>query len=163
MRSAMKLGMFVFAACAASAAQGASEYRYTMLFSGHVGGEQVTRIADDGSISSDFSYRENGRGPDYKEKVWLAADGTLRKFAITGTSTFGSQVNEHFERKGDRAEWAGIVDRGSMKIIGPAMYVPIDSTLEVASITLRALIHAPSAKLPGIPGGELSVIKLTDS
>src|SRR5277367_2704491 len=146
MRSAMKLGMFVFAACAASAAQGASEYRYTMLFSGHVGGEQVTRIADDGSITSDFSYRENGRGPDYKEKVWLAADGTLQRFKITGKSTFGSVVNEHFERKGDQVEWAGVVDHGSMKVTGPALYVPIDSTLEVASITVRALIRAPASK-----------------
>jgi hypothetical protein len=163
MRSIVRVWIFAFAACAASAAEGASEYRYTILFSGQVGGEQVSRIADDGSISSDFSYRENGRGPDYKEKVWLAADGTLRKFAITGTSTYGSKVNEQFERKGDRAEWAGIVDHGSMKIAGPAMYVPIDSTLEVASITLRALIHAPSSKLPAIPGGELSAIKLTDS
>jgi hypothetical protein len=163
MHSGIKLAMWVLAACAVSVAQAASEFRYTMLFSGHVGGEQVTRVADDGTISSDFSYRDNGRGPDYKEKVWLAADGTLQRFAITGTSTFGSKVNEHFERRGERAEWAGIVDHGSMKVSGPALYVPIDSTLEVAGITVRALLHAPSSKLPGIPGGELSVVKLTDA
>jgi Amidohydrolase family len=163
MRSGIKLGMLVCAVCVASAARAASEYRYTMLFSGHAGGEQVTRIADDGSITSDFSYRENGRGPDYKEKVWLAADGTLQRFKITGKSTFGSIVNEHFERKGDQADWAGVVDHGSMKVSGSALYVPIDSTFEVAGITLRALIKAPASKLPGIPGGELSVVKLTDT
>src|SRR4029077_19463030 len=110
MKFGVKFGLLLLAAFAASAAHAATEYRYTMLFSGHVGGEHVTRIADDGSITTDFSYRENGRGPDYKEKLALAPDGTMQRFAITGKSTFGSLVDERFERKGDRAEWSGKVD-----------------------------------------------------
>jgi hypothetical protein len=163
MNSGVKLGMLLLAACAASAAQAATEYRYTMLFSGRPGGEHVTRIGDDGSIATDFSYRNNGRGPDYKEKFALGSDGTLRRFAITGKSTFGSLVDERFERKGDRAEWAGKVDRGSMKVSGKALYVPIESTIEVTGIMVRALLHESSRKLPGIPGGELSIVKLTDT
>ena len=163
MISGLKLGMLLLAGCAASAAQAAAEYRYTMLFSGRAGGEHVTRIADDGSIATDFSYRDNGRGPDYKEKLALASDGTLRRFAITGKSTFGSLVDERFERKGDRAEWAGKVDHGSMKISGKALYVPIEATIEVTGIMVRALIHESTRKLPGIPGGELSIVKLTDT
>jgi hypothetical protein len=163
MNSRVKLCVVMLAACAAAAAQAATEYHYTMLFSGQVGGEHVTRIADDGSITTDFSYRDNGRGPDLKEKLWLAADGTLRRFVITGKSTFGSLVDERFERKADRAEWSGKVDHGTLKISGKALYVPIDSTIEVTGITLRALIHEPALKLPGIPGGELSVVKLIDT
>jgi cytosine/adenosine deaminase-related metal-dependent hydrolase len=159
----IKLSAVLLAACAAGAAQAAQEYRYTMLFSGHVGGEHITRIADDGSITTDFSYRDNGRGPDLKEKLALAPDGTLQRFAITGKSTFGSLVDERFERKGDRAEWSGKVDHGTLKIGGKALYVPIDSTIEVTGITLRALIHEAALKLPGIPGGELSVVKLFDT
>ena len=90
----------LLSACAAAAAQAATEYRYTMLFFGHVGGEHVTRIADDGSITTDFSYRDNGRGPDLKEKLVLAPDGTLQRFAITGKSTFGSLVDELQQRIG---------------------------------------------------------------
>jgi hypothetical protein len=158
-----KLRTLVLALGAASAAQAAGEYHYTMLFSGHVGGEQITRIADDGSIVSDFSYRENGRGPDYKEILTPAKDGTLQRFAISGKSTFGSLVDERFERKGDRAEWSGVVDRGTMRVSGRALYVPIESTIEVAGLIASALIHEPSAKLPGIPGGELSIVKLTEA
>jgi hypothetical protein len=162
----MKLGLkscaVLLSGCAAVGAQAATEYRYTMLFSGHVGGEHVTRIADDGTITTDFSYRDNGRGPDFKEKLSLAADGTVRRFAITGKSTFGSLVDERFERKGERAEWSGKVDHGALKVSGKALYVPIDSTIEDTGIILRALIHEPAAKLPGIPGGELSVVKLID-
>jgi Amidohydrolase family len=161
MNSGVKLCLVLFAACAAASARAATEYHYTMLFSGHVGGEHVTRIADDGSITTDFSYRENGRGPDLKEKLSLAADGTLQRFAITGKSTFGSLVDERFERKGDRAEWSGKVDHGTLKVSGKALYVPIDSTIEDTGITVRALIR--ESKLPGIPGGELSVVKLIDT
>ena len=163
MNSRVKLCAVLIAACAAGAVQAATEYRYTMLFSGHVGGEHVTRIADDGGITTDFSYRENGRGPDFKEKLALAPDGTLQRFAITGKSTFGSLVDERFGRKGDRAEWSGKVDHGTLTIGGKALYVPIDSTIEVTGITLRALIHEKTSKLPGIPGGELSVVKLIDT
>ena len=163
MNSAIKLCAVLLAACAAAAAQAGAEYHYTMLFSGRVGGEHVTRIADDGSITTDFSYRDNGRGPDLKETLSLAPDGTLRRFAISGKSTFGSLVDERFERKGDRAEWSGKVDHGTLKVSGKALYIPIDSTIESTGITLRALIHEPAAKLPGIPGGELSVVKLIDT
>jgi Amidohydrolase family len=163
MNSSVKLCVALLSVCAASTAQAATEYRYTMLFSGHVGGEHVTRIADNGSITTDFSYRENGRGPDFKEKLVLAPDGTLQRFAITGKSTFGSLVDERFERKGERAEWSGKVDHGTLKVSGKALYQPIDSTIEVTGITLRALIREPSSKLPGIPGGELSVVKLLDA
>jgi hypothetical protein len=159
----VKLWVVLLSVSAAAAAKAATEYHYTMLFSGHVGGEHVTRIADDGSITTDFSYRENGRGPDFKEKLILAPDGTLQRFAITGKSTFGSLVNERFERKGERAEWSGKVDHGKLKVSGKALYVPIDSTIEVTGITLRALIHESTSKLPGIPGGELSVVKLIDT
>jgi hypothetical protein len=163
MNSGVKLCVLLLTGWAVSSAQAATEYRYTMLFSGRANGEHVTRIADDGTIATDFSYRDNGRGPDYKEKLTLASDGTLRRFAITGKSTFGSLVDERFERKGDRAEWAGKVDHGSMKISGKALYVPIESTIEVTGVMVRALIHESAHKLPGIPGGELSIVKLSDT
>jgi Amidohydrolase family len=163
MNSAVKFCAALLTACTVAAAHAATEYHYTMLFSGQVGGEHVTRIADDGSITTDFSYRDNGRGPDFKEKLVLAPEGTLQRFAITGKSTFGSLVDERFERKGEHAEWSGKVDHGSLKISGKALYMPIDSTIEVTGITLRALIHEPTSKLPGIPGGELSAVKLIDA
>ncbi len=144
-------------------ASAASEHRYSILFSGHVGGEQLTRIGDDGLVSSRFSYRENGRGPDYEERLRLAADGTLASFEISGTSTFGSKVDERFQRQGDRAEWSGVVDRGSLGVQGAALYVPIESTLEPLGVQLRALAKAPDRRLPALPGGELSAGVLAET
>src|SRR5258708_39738231 len=136
MKARVKLCSVLIAVCAAGAVQAATEYRYTMLFSGHVGGEHVTHIADDGGITTDFSYRENGRGPDFHEKLALAPDGTLQRFAITGKSTFGSMVDERFERKGDRAEGSGKVDHGRLKFRVKALYGPIDSTIEIRRFML---------------------------
>lgn len=143
-------------------AAAAIEHRYTLLFSGHAGGEQVSRVGSDGEVRSTFSYRENGRGPDYEERFRLAPDGTLASFEITGTSTFGSKVEERFRRDGDRAEWSGVVDRGSLSVSGAALYVPITSTLEALGAQLRALAKAPEQTLPGLPGGELSARVLTE-
>lgn len=148
---------------ASTAAQAKSEHRYTMLFSGHVAGQHVTTIADDGRITTDFSYRENGRGPDYKESLRLAPDGTLAEFRISGTSTFGAKVDERFALRGGRAKWSGAVDRGEIAVKGPAIYVPIDSTVETLGITIRALAQAPQQRLAALPAGELSLQKLTDT
>lgn len=141
----------------------ASEHRYTISFSGHVGGQQITSVADDGTITSELSYRENGRGPDYHEVIVTGADDLPQRFAITGTSTFGSKVDERFERSGDTATWAGAVDRGSAAVTGKALYVPIESTLEMATLTLKALIREPSHTLPGLPGGSVRAVKLEDA
>lgn len=148
---------------AQAATQNQSTYRYTMLFSGHVAGQHVTTIGDDGVIKTDFSYRENGRGPDYQETMKLAADGTVSDFAISGTSTFGAKVDEHFSRKGNKATWSGAVDRGEIGVKGPALYVPIDGTVEIMGLTVQALARAPGNRLPALPAGELSLTKLTDA
>jgi hypothetical protein len=82
MNSMAKLSLALAAALAATSVGAATEYQYTMLFSGQVGGQHITRIADDGSITTDFSYRDNGRGPDYKEQLALAPDGTLQRRSV---------------------------------------------------------------------------------
>ena len=149
-------------ASAAKAAKtgAAQEYRYTILFSGHVAGGMVTRVAADGGISTDYSYSENGRGPDYRETIRLGRDGLMERFAITGKSTFGALVDERYERKGAIGTWGGVVDRGSQPLSGPTLYVPIESTLEVAGLAQRALIRAPGLRLPSVPGGELRTRKV---
>jgi hypothetical protein len=49
---------------AVAPARAETTMRYTVLFQGKPGGQQITRTADDGTITVDFSYRNNGRGPD---------------------------------------------------------------------------------------------------
>jgi hypothetical protein len=77
-----------------SALQAQTATRYTILFHGKTSGAQTTQIAKDGSFTVDYSYRDNGRGPDLKEEFALADDGTLRRYSAKGTSTFGAAIEE---------------------------------------------------------------------
>src|SRR5579872_6966635 len=76
--------------------------RYNILFQGKANGAQTTRVAADGTFTVDFSYRDNGRGPDLKEEFALAGDGTLKRYAVKGASTFGAPVEESFRRDNDK-------------------------------------------------------------
>ena len=51
--------------------------RHTVLFQNKPAGAQVATLHADGSLTVDFSYRDNGRGPDLVEQIRLAPDGTL--------------------------------------------------------------------------------------
>lgn len=136
--------------------------RYTILFHGEPSGAQTTRIAEDGSVTVDFSYRDNGRGPDLKEEFSIADDGTLRRYAVKGTSTFGAAIDESFTRAAGLAEWNSTSDRGSAKLSGPAAYVPIECSSEAMARIVRAVALTPGSRLKALPGGELEVEKVLD-
>lgn len=135
--------------------------RYSVLFSGEKRGEQVTTVSSSGRIRVAYRYSQNGRGPDLKEDFQLAEDGTLQHYRVTGKSTFGAPVNETFSRRGDRVQWHSHSDRGDSTASGPAIYVPVESSLEAIAAITRAVARQPDVKLAALPGGELSVQKLT--
>jgi hypothetical protein len=66
----------------AAPAQAEAEPRQTVLFQGKPSGRQITKLAEDGAIAVDYSYRNSGRGPDLKEEFTLAKDGTLLRFRL---------------------------------------------------------------------------------
>jgi hypothetical protein len=65
----------------AAPAQAEAELRHTVLFQGKPSGRQITKLAEDGTIAVDYSYRNNGCGPDLKEEFTLAKDGTLLRYS----------------------------------------------------------------------------------
>jgi cytosine/adenosine deaminase-related metal-dependent hydrolase len=140
-----------------SAALADATYHYVILFEGKPGGSQVTTVRDDGRVVSDFTYRQNGRGPDIHEEIRLDADGLLAEFRVKGKSTFGAPINESFDKKGDRASWRALSDRGSTTIEGPALYAPVDNSLEYVAIGVRAALRQPDHKIALLPGGEARV------
>ena len=136
--------------------------RYTVLFQGKPSGAQVTRVADDGSVTVDFSYRNNGRGPDLKEEFALAKDGTLVRYSMKGTSTFGAPVHDSFTRRDGHGEWKSQADRGSTTGSGSSVYVPVESSPEVLMRIVLAVALQPGQRLAALPAGELAVEKVAD-
>ncbi len=133
-------------------ARAESTVRYTVLCQRKPSGAQVIRTADDGTVAVDFRYRNNGRGPDLKEEFALAKDGTLVRYSVRGTSTFGAPVRETFARRDGRAEWASQSDRGTSDEPGPSAYVPVQCSPEVFMRIVRAAACAAGRADRGAAG-----------
>jgi hypothetical protein len=145
-----------------SALQAQTATRYTILFHGKTSGAQTTQIAKDGSFTVDYSYRDNGRGPDLKEEFALADDGTLRRYSAKGTSTFGAAIEENFRITGKQAEWKSSSDEGNATVEGPAAFVPVEYSSETIARIVRAAALQSGGRIKALPAGELRVEKMLD-
>lgn len=136
-------------------AQAQTVTRYALLTgSGSRGGEQIVERSADGlKTTVRFQYKDNGRGPEFTEQMRFAADGTLLEFRAEGTSEFGNPIDERYSRSGGRAEWRSPSERGNAPVAGPAMYLPLNSSFEIVSVSAGAL--AKSNALPLLPSGAL--------
>jgi len=141
----------------------AETYKYTVIVQGQASGAQTTTTAADGRVTVDFSYRDNGRGPDVHEDLVLDGDGTQRSHRLKGKSTFGAPIDESYTRAAGKAEWRSQSDRGEQPVSRPTAYFPIsEASSETLALIVRALLRQPSGKLDVIPGGELRMRRLTD-
>ncbi len=142
-----------------SAAAG-TPIHYAILFQDVRSGEQVTTVQADGAIEVKFSYRDNGRGPDLAERVQLGPQDVPRTISITGKSRLGGPVAESFERTGDEVSWRSEADSGRVRVLEPAVYVPVNSSFELEALIARALLKSPQHRLRALPGGELAIQEL---
>ena len=55
---------------------------------------------EDGAVNIELDIKQNGRGPTISEQISLDDDGLPTAWIITGTTTFGSSVDEYFRREG---------------------------------------------------------------
>lgn len=142
----------------ATPVQAATETTKFLIFvdGGKKAGEQVVERKDDGTVNVRFIFKNNGRGPELKETMRIGQDGTFAEYAVSGNSTFGAVVNEKFERKGDVAMWKSTSEGGSKNLSNGAMYVPLNSSYEVASAAITAVAARPDGKLPLLPSGTLT-------
>jgi imidazolonepropionase-like amidohydrolase len=157
----MRMLTVVATALLSTAALADTTTHYTVWIQGRAAGAQVTTVRAGGRVEVTLSFRSNGRGPDIKEHAQYAPDGTLVSLAVTGKSTFGGPVDEHFTLSGQRAEWRSLADHGSATVSAPAVYVPTaDSSLEATASVMRAALRQPQGKIAALPAGELTVTKV---
>ena len=153
----------VVGAPAATAATKTESFTHVITIQGKVAGKQTVTILTDGRLKTEFSYRDNGRGPDIFEDIALDANGQLASFSATGKSTFGAPIAETFSRKDGKAVWKSKADAGEALSAASSMYVPVESSMETGAITLRALLKAKDNKLDALPSGQLSAAKILDA
>jgi imidazolonepropionase-like amidohydrolase len=136
---------------------------YNVVVQDKIVGKQTTTIIDGGAINVDFSYRNNGRGPDILEKIIVRRDGQMESLTTTGKSTFGAPIDETFSRVNGKAVWKSNADRGEQTGVESAVYVPLESSVEALAIAARSLLRAKDNKLAALPSGQLSISKLQEA
>jgi hypothetical protein len=143
---------------------GATEqHKYSILVDNGVkAGEQIVDIADDGSIKVRYIFKDNGRGPELNEQITLAADGTIARYQANGSTTFGSVINEKFQRQGQQASWQSGKQQGQTKLSGPALYLPVEGSAEISTIALQAIAKHGGNSIALLPSGTLQQQKVSE-
>ncbi len=143
--------------------QAAEQRRYTILVDNGVkAGEQIVDIADNGELKVRFIFKDNGRGPELNESIKLNADGTIASYSGQGKSTFGSVINEKFNRDGNTATWSAGDKKGQSQLSGAAMYLPVNGSPELSSIAINAIAKSGSNQIALLPSGTLSQQSVSD-
>lgn len=129
---------------------------YTVIVGENKVGHLKTTIVGD-TINVDYDYKNNGRGPTMKETIVLNAEGYPVDWKITGNTTFGNAVNEHFSLEGQKASWTDATGSGSETIENPQLYVNQFGSPYASVLSARLLLNAPENTLPVLPAGNLTL------
>ena len=162
MRSTAALAFAGFA-LVASVSHAEPPLRHTISFQGKVAGEQVVTRTGDGRVVVDYSYRNNGRGPDLHEEMKFDAAGRMVSFRVTGKSTLGAPVDESFEYAQGLARWTSLADKGERAGDLSAQYVPVENSIEALAAIARMLLRQSDGKLAALPAGRLEIRRLRET
>ena len=102
-----------YAAGKVLASSGAQTWRCVFI-NDNIGapGSQIVEQGDDGVVTVRYVYKNNGRGPEQNERLRIADDGGFSEYHVTGLTTMGAPMDEHFDRHGDVAAWHSTTARG---------------------------------------------------
>ena len=103
----------------------------------------------------DFDFKNNGRGPTLIETMTTEASGLPAAWTITGTTTFGSKVNERFALTGNAATWTDPTGTGSATLKEPSIYVSQGASPWALGVYARALLKDADRRMPALPSGSL--------
>ncbi|MGI4881262.1 MAG: hypothetical protein ACRYG4_27690, partial [Janthinobacterium lividum] len=127
--------LVLVAALAPSAASAATEHFVVIS-----GGKKVGHLEADtqgGKTAIVFDIKNNGRGPTIAETLTLA-NGLPVAWDITGATTFGSKVAEHYAATAAGAEWTD--STGSGHAAAPGLYIGQQASPWALGVYARALL-----------------------
>ena len=134
----------------------AAEQRFTVITGGAQVGHVVASIDGD-AVTIDYDVKNNGRGPTIAETLRLGADGLPTSWTITGSTTFGSKVDERFAFADGQARWTDTVGPGEATLDQARLYIGQSASPWALGLYARALLAAPQRELAVLPGGSLRI------
>lgn len=135
------------------------EESYSVIFGSTVVGHLNTQISGD-TININFDYKNNGRGPTMKETLVLNATGFPVEWHITGNTTFGNAVDEHYTLNGSMASWKDATGSDSTNVEAPMWYVNQSGSPYAAILTARSLLKAADNSAAVLPAGTLKLTEM---
>jgi imidazolonepropionase-like amidohydrolase len=142
----------------AAIAQLAAEQRSDkILIQGNAAGSQTLQTDATGGTRVEYSYNDRGRG-DHIVATWkLDGAGVPTEYEGLGNDYMKAPVEERFDFKDGKAHWKNRSEQGDQSVTGEAFYIPVNAPPEFTGVLARALLKAPSHKLPLLPAGEASI------
>ena len=129
---------------------------YTVLIGGtEVGYLKVSRLAD--TLITDYDYKDNGRGPTIKDTIIFNEKGFPVNWKVSGNTTFGNTINEHFELKGKKANWTDATGSSEAIVTQDALYIAEGGSPYMAFLGARVLLRAKDSTIKALPAGELKI------
>ncbi len=132
---------------------------YSVIFGGTVVGRLKTNTVGD-TIQVDYDYKNNGRGPTMKETIVLNKDGFPVQWDITGNTTFGNSVDEHYTLDGTVASWTDATGSDSITVESALWYVNQSGSPYSEILTARSLLKSPDNSGDVIPAGTLQLTEM---
>jgi imidazolonepropionase-like amidohydrolase len=118
---------------------------------------QLVATTEGDTVTVDYEYRNNGRGPTLAETITLGEDGLPVGWTVDGATTFGNEIHETFALEDGVASWTDTTGPGTADMTGPTVYIPQNGTPYALSVYARALLADADHTLPAWPAGELSL------
>lgn len=112
---------------------------------------------DANTVRIDFDYKNNGRGPTMEERIEFGAAGLPVAWDISGSTTFGSKVDERFRREDGKARWRDSTGPGEASPEAPTLYIAQSASPWALGYYARLLLADADHRLPALPSGELAL------
>lgn len=138
----------------------------TVRWSVVTSGEKVGFVEADeqgSTVAISYDVKNNGRGPTTTEEIELGADGLPVRWAIDGTSTFGSEVRERFARDRQTVRWTDSTGTQEMEQAATALYIAQNGSPWALGLYARALLKDEDRRMAALPGGELQLEALGEA
>src|SRR5690606_1892080 len=105
----------------ASLANYQGQENFTVIYgSNPVGYLKANTVGD--TVSIDYDYKNNGRGPTIQEKIVLDKNGFPLQWDILASTTFGNIINEKYGFDGSVARWTDATGSGEEPLDAPKWY-----------------------------------------
>jgi Amidohydrolase family len=139
---------------------GAATVEYTVLSQNTPSGRMTVDTAADGRVTVDYSYRNNGRGPDLREVYLPGALAAPVSYEVTGRTQLGAEVAERFAVADGRIRWTSRIDAGDEPADGAALFLPLEWSPAYTGQLVRSLLQRADRTAAVIGGHKLAAEKL---